>query len=72
MIRILLFKKLQIGINHYKIVPVIAPKYDNTIQKIKDNLAYHLDIYKNTNLNESKKEYEILKTILIQQIENTG
>ena len=60
----------KIGINRYKIVPVIAPKYSNTIQKIKDNLAYPLDIYKNTNLNQFKKEYQILKTILIQQVEN--
>lgn len=60
----------KIGINRYKIVPVIAPKYENTIQKIKDNLAYPLEIFKNKNLNKTKKEYNILKTILIQQIEN--
>ena len=60
----------KIGINRYKIVPVIAPKYENTIQKIKYNLAYPLEIFKNKNLNKTKKEYNILKTILIQQIEN--
>ena len=59
----------KIGINRYKIVPVIAPKYDNTIQKIKDNLAYPLEIFKNKDLNKSKKEYRRLKTILIKQIE---
>ena len=59
----------KIGINRYKIVPVIAPKYDNTIQKIKDYLSYPLEIYKNKQLNELKKQYIILKTILIRQIE---
>ena len=59
----------KIGINRYKIVPVIAPKYDDTVQKIKDNLAYPLEIFKNKDLNELKKEYIILKTILIEQIE---
>lgn len=50
-------------------MPVIAPKYDDTVQKIKDNLAYPLEIFKNKDLNKLKKEYIILKTILIQQIE---
>ena len=60
----------KIGINRYKIVPVIAPKYKNTIQKIKDNLAYPLEIYNNKNLKEEKKNYILLKTILIKQITN--
>ena len=60
----------KIGINRYKIVPVIAPKYENTIQQIKDKLAYPLEIFKNKNLNPIKREYQILKTILIQQVEN--
>lgn len=60
----------KIGINRYKIVPVIAPKYKNTIQKIKDNLAYPLEIYNNKNLKQEKKNYILLKTILIKQIAN--
>ena len=45
------------------IVPVIAPKYENTIQKIKDNLAYPLEIFKNKNLNKTKKEYNIFRVL---------
>ena len=60
----------KIGINRYKIVPVIAPKYENTIQQIKDKLAYPLEIFKNKNVTPIKREYQILKTILIQQVEN--
>lgn len=60
----------KIGINRYKIVPVIAPKYKNTIQKIKDNLAYPLEIYNNKNLKQEKNNYILLKTILIKQIAN--
>ena len=37
----------KLGINRYNIVPVIAPKYENTIQKIKDNLSYPLEIFNN-------------------------
>lgn len=60
----------KLGINRYNIVPVIAPKYENTIQKIKDNLCYPLEIFNNKKLEEIKKEYRRLKTILIQKIEN--
>ena len=60
----------KIGINRYNIVPVIAPKYKNTIQKIKDNLAYPLEIFKNKKVNKLKKEYITLKTISIKKLEN--
>lgn len=39
----------KIGINLYKVVPVIAPKYENTTQKIKDKLAYPLEVFDNKN-----------------------
>ena len=34
----------KIGINRYKIVPIIFPKYENIEQKLSDNLAYPLEI----------------------------
>ncbi|WP_162685859.1 transposase [Methanosphaera sp. BMS] len=45
----------KIGINRYKIVPIIASKYDNTIQKIKDNLSYPLEVFNSNNNEDSKK-----------------
>ena len=60
----------RIGINNYKIVPVIFPKYENTQQKISDNLAYPLDIFNKKNYNNIKQEYKRLKKILIYKIQN--
>ena len=39
----------KIGINRYKIVPIIFPKYENIEQKLSDNLAYPLEIYNKNN-----------------------
>ena len=60
----------KIGINRYKIIPIIFPKYENIEQKLSDNLAYPLEIYNKTNNKTIKQEYKQLKKILIQKITN--
>ena len=60
----------QIGINRYKIVPVIFPKYKNTEQKLSDRLSYPLEIYQEKNNEEVKHEYKQLKKLLINKIHN--
>jgi len=60
----------KIGINRYKIVPIIFPKYENIEQKLSDNLAYPLEIYNKKDNKRIKQEYKQLKKILIQKITN--
>ena len=50
----------QIGINNYKIIPIIFPKGNFDINRIKDELSYPLDIYDSTN-NLKEMKNEILK-----------
>ena len=63
------YRNYNLGINRYKIIPVIFPKYDKTTQKIKDNLSYPLDIYKSRTYEEDKKQFIHLKKILVHELE---
>ena len=63
-------KNYQLGINQYKIVPVIFPKYENTAQKISDKLSYPLNIFFTKKGNKIKKEIKTLKKILLNKIRN--
>ncbi len=65
------YKNYQIGISKYKIVPLIFPKENFKIQKLKDNLTYPLRVFKEKKKEkESKSLYNKLKKILIQKILN--
>jgi hypothetical protein len=65
------YKNYQIGISKYKIVPLIFPKENFKIQKLKDSLTYPLKVFNDKKKeNKIKKLYNNLKKILIQKIEN--
>jgi hypothetical protein len=65
------YKNYQIGISKYKIVPLIFPKENFKIQKLKDKLTYPLRVFKDKKTEkQSKRIYNILKSQLIQKIAN--
>ena len=65
------YKNYQIGISKYKIVPLIFPKENFKIQKLKDKLTYPLRVFKNKKTEkQSKQLYKRLKTLLIKKIAN--
>lgn len=61
-------KTYQTGISKYKIVPLIFPKENFKIQKLKDTLTYPLHAFKAKNQEiEAKKLYNTLKKRLIEK-----
>lgn len=61
----------QIGINQYKILPIIFPKRKFDINKIKDKLSYPLEIYNSTkDLEKLKKEIHEITTQIVKILEN--
>ena len=64
------YKNYRIGLNINKIIPIIFPRYYNTTQKLEDNLSYPLDIYNSRTYEEDKQEFNHLKHILIEYINN--
>jgi len=64
------YQNYQTGISKYKIVPLIFPKENFKIQKLKDSLTYPLRVFKaKKQEKEAKKLYNKLKSSLIQKIE---
>jgi hypothetical protein len=65
------YQNYQTGISKYKIVPLIFPKENFKIQKLKDTLTYPLRVFKaKKHEKEAKKLYNTLKKILMEKIEN--
>ena len=63
------YKNYQIGISKYKIIPLIFPKENFKIQKLKDQLTYPLKVFKNKKTEkQSKSIYNRLKKELIVKI----
>lgn len=63
------YKNYQIGISKYKIVPLIFPKENFKLQKLKDQLTYPLQVFNSKNIEyQTKKLYQRLKTELLQKI----
>ncbi len=64
------YQNYQTGISKYKIVPLIFPKENFKIQKLKDTLTYPLHVFKaKKQEKEAKKLYNKLKSSLLQKIE---
>ena len=65
------YENYQIGISKYKIVPLIFPKEQFKLQKLKDKLTYPLKVFKDKKTEtQAKKLYKTLTKILIQKIQN--
>lgn len=65
------YENYQIGINKFKIVPVIFPKSNFNLKKLADQLSYPLDVYKeNKTIQYMKKLLQQIKYILIEKLKN--
>ena len=65
------YENYKIGINKYKIIPVIFPKEIFNINKFQDQMSYSLMIYKNkNNIEENKKLTNHLQRLLLIKLEN--
>ena len=65
------YQNYQIGISKYKIVPLIFPKDNFKLQKLKDSLTYPLRVFKaKKHEKESKNLYNKLKNRLLEKIQN--
>jgi Transposase DDE domain len=63
------YKNYQIGISKYKIVPLIFPKENFKIQKLKDKLTYPLRVFNNKKTEkQTKRLYKRLKIELLKKI----
>ncbi len=64
------YENYQIGISKYKIVPLIFPKKNFQLQKLKDKLSYPLTVFNDKRREkQAKKLYKTLTKILIRKIE---
>ena len=65
------YENYKIGINKYKIIPVIFPKEIFKINKFQDQMSYSLMIYKNKQeIIENKKLTKHLQKLLLIKLEN--
>ena len=65
------YENYKIGINKYKIIPVIFPKEIFKINKFKDQMSYSLMIYKNKKeIEDNKKLTRHLQKLLLIKLEN--
>ncbi len=65
------YQNYQTGISKYKIVPLIFPKENFKLQKLRDTLTYPLRVFKaKKQEKEAKKLYNTLKKRLLEKIEN--
>ena len=65
------YENYKIGINKYKIIPVIFPKEIFKINKFQDQMSYSLMIYKNKKeIKENKKLTKRLQRLLLIKLEN--
>ena len=69
--RYFFYENYKIGINKYKIIPVIFPKEIFKINKFQDQMSYSLIIYKNKKeISENKKLTEHLQKLLFIKLKN--
>ena len=65
------YENYKIGINKYKIIPVIFPKEIFKISKLQGQMAYPLMIYKNPKeIEKNKKQINHLQRLLFIKLEN--
>ena len=65
------YKNYQIGINKYKIIPVIFPKSIFSIDKLKGQMSYPMEVYfNNKHSKELKEKINSMSTILFEKLKN--
>ena len=65
------YKNYQIGINKYKIVPIIFPKESYKEEKLKGQMSYPMEVFsKNKNYEDLKKDIDSIASILYQELRN--
>ena len=65
------YKNYQIGINKYKIVPIIFPKESYKEEKLKGQMSYPMEVFsKNKNDEDLKKDIDSIASILYQELRN--
>ena len=65
------YKNYQIGINKYKIIPVIFPKSIFSIDKLKGQMSYPMEVYfNNKRSKELKEKINSMSTILFEKLKN--
>lgn len=65
------YKNYQIGINKYRIVPIIFPKESYREEKLKGQMSYPMEVFsKNKKAKELKKDIDSIASILYQELKN--
>ena len=65
------YKNYQIGINKYKIVPIIFPKESYKEEKLKGQMSYPMEVFsRNKKAKDLKKDIDSIASILYQKLQN--
>ena len=65
------YKNYQIGINKYKIVPIIFPKESFKEEKLKGQMSYPMEVFsRNKKAKDLKKDIDSIASILYQELQN--
>ena len=65
------YKNYQIGVNKYKIVPIIFPKESYKEEKLKGQMSYPIEVFsRNKKAKELKKDIDSIASILFNKLQN--
>ena len=65
------YKNYQIGINKYRIVPIIFPKESYKEEKLKGQMSYPIEVFsRNKKAKELKKDIDSIASILFNKLQN--
>ena len=65
------YKNYQIGVNKYKIVPIIFPKESYMEEKLKGQMSYPIEVFsRNNKAKELKKDIDSIASILFNKLQN--
>ena len=65
------YKNYQIGVNKYKIVPIIFPKESYGEEKLKGQISYPIEVFsRNKKAKELKKDIDSIASILFNKLQN--
>lgn len=65
------YKNYQIGINKYKILPIIFPKQSYSEEKLKGQMSYPMEVFsRNKKAKNLKKDIDSIASILYKELRN--